>query len=151
MCVEDQPEVLSALIKDIDIFSEVFHIVECDSGQDALDELEELDADGAPIALIISDCVMPGMSGVELLKTVVDDGRFATTRKLLLTGQASHQDTIDAINQAHIDSYIAKPWNRDQVIEKIKELVTHFIFDNGMDHTDFVGFTHSDVLFERLK
>ena len=68
MCVEDQPEVLSALTKDIDVFTEAFDIVECDSGQDALDELEELDADGIPIALIISDCVMPGMSGVDLVK-----------------------------------------------------------------------------------
>ncbi len=64
------------------------------------------------IALIISDHVMPGKTGVELLTDVSKDGRFGFTRKVLLTGQATHTDTINAINSAGIDRYFEKPCKR---------------------------------------
>jgi two-component system chemotaxis response regulator CheY len=35
---------------------------------------------------------------------------FKETRKILLTGQANHADTIRAVNEAHIDNYFEKPW-----------------------------------------
>ncbi len=74
-----------------------------------------MNSDGAKyITVIVSDHVMPGKTGVELLTDVFHDSRFPNTKKILLTGQATHTDTINAIN-AGIDRYFEKPWQSSLV------------------------------------
>ena len=108
--IEDQREVLEAIAKDLAFFEDAFLIEECDSADEAEELLETLDAEGQQIALVVSDHIMPGRSGVDFLIELNDDPRFVTTRKILLTGLATHSDTINAINNAAIDRYIEKPW-----------------------------------------
>ncbi len=43
--------------------------------------MDELDAEGEFIALVISDHVMPGKTGVELLTDISQDPRFTQTKK----------------------------------------------------------------------
>jgi two-component system chemotaxis response regulator CheY len=151
ICVDDQQEVLSSLLKDIDFLSSHFDIVECDSAFEALDVIEDLDESGMHIALIISDHVMPEMTGVEFLTKVHQDSRFKNTKKLLLTGLATHEDTIDAINNARINSYIGKPWNPDMLFQTVRSLLTHFIFDAGLSYTDYTGVIDENVIFDRVQ
>ncbi|MDF4891993.1 response regulator, partial [Vibrio parahaemolyticus] len=106
---------------------------------------------GEMIALIISDHVMPGKTGVELLTDVSKDGRFGFTRKVLLTGQATHTDTINAINSAGIDRYFEKPWQASQLIECVRNLVTQYIFDVGLDYNQYHEHLDQSVVFERLR
>ena len=58
-------------------------------------------------------------------------------RKFFLTGQATHTDTINAINAAGIDRYFEKPWQASTLVECIRTLVTEYIFDQGLDYTDY--------------
>ena len=78
------------------------------------------------MALVISDHIMPGRSGVELLAELAADRRFAGTKKVLLTGQATHRDTIEAVNAARIDHYFEKPWDPDELLNTGRRLVTEF-------------------------
>lgn len=94
VCVDDQREVLSAVLQDLTPLKEWLTIEDCESAEEALELIEDLDAQGEHIALVISDHVMPGQSGVELLTEISQDRRFTHTKKVLLTGQATHQDTI---------------------------------------------------------
>lgn len=151
LCVDDQREVLSSLLKDIDELSSHFDLVECESAAEAMEVLEDLDAQGLPIALIISDHVMPDQSGVEFLTEVHRDNRFIFTKKLLLTGLATHEDTIDAINNARINAYIAKPWDLGALLKTIKNLLTNFVFDMDMDYRDFVPLMDDTVIMERSR
>ena len=100
ICVDDQREVLSAVLQDLQSLSQWLNIEDCESADEVLELMDELDAEGEMIALIISDHVMPGKTGVELLTEISKDSRFIHTRKVLLTGQATHTDTINAINSA---------------------------------------------------
>lgn len=76
ICVDDQREVLSAVLQDLAPLKTWVNIEECESADEALDLLDELDSEGGYIALVISDHVMPGKNGVELLTDVSHDYRF---------------------------------------------------------------------------
>ncbi len=151
ICVDDQREVLSAVLQDLTPLSSWLNIEDCESADEALDLMEEFDAEGEHIALIISDHVMPGKTGVELLTEVSQDDRFSMTKKILLTGQATHQDTITAINLARIESYFEKPWSAEVLCERARTLITEYIFDKGLDYSDYQGELDQNVVLARLR
>ncbi len=151
ICVDDQRDVLATLKKELHFFRDFLSIYYCESADEASTILNELDAKSEPIALIICDHVMPGKSGVGLLSEIKSDGRFEHTKKLLLTGLATHEDTIDAINKAQIDRYIAKPWNTQELIDTARILITQFILETGMEYEPFMNILHQETLYEALK
>ena len=79
--VDDQREVLTTVSKDLDELVDYFTIEECESGDEVLELLDEIDAEGDFVAVIISDHVMPGKNGVELLTEINNDSRFISSRK----------------------------------------------------------------------
>ncbi len=151
ICVDDQPEVLNTIASQLDELSPPLNIDLCESGKEAFALCEEIDAAGDYVALVISDHVMPHMSGVELLESINEDVRFAHTRKILLTGLATHEDTIQAINRAEIDNYIEKPWVKEDLVTIIKTLVTHFLLEKGIDHTKYSSCLDQETLYEILR
>ena len=148
ICVDDQREVLDAVVRDLQPLTQWFNIEECESADECLDLLEELDEDGERIGLVISDHVMPGKSGVDMLSEIAADGRYRYTRKILLTGLASHQDTIDAINDAGVDRYFEKAWNPDELIAGCKALLTRYVLDSGIDYQSMLGALDVQVLYQ---
>ncbi len=149
--IDDQIDVLSALLQDLKPFRERFILDDCESADEAHELMEELFASGEKIALIISDHIMPRKNGITLLSELSSDERFEKIRRILITGQASHMDTINAINNASIDHYISKPWKVDELHAIMRRLITHWILDQGYDHKDFEGMVDVDVLFKRIK
>ncbi|MGJ7093845.1 response regulator [Vibrio hannami] len=151
ICVDDQREVLSAVLQDLEPLSSWINIEDCESADEALELMDDFDAEGEFIALVISDHVMPGKTGVELLTEISQDTRFTETKKILLTGQATHHDTITAINLARIESYFEKPWSAEELINTVRRLVTEFIFDKGLDYTDYQNELDQNVVLTRLR
>jgi len=149
--VEDQPEVLRAIASDLREFEDDFIIEECQSAAEAWDVMKRAEERGGYVVLIVSDHVMPNQTGVEFLTRVHRDGRFRHTRKILLTGLATHQDTIRAINQAAIDQYIEKPWKRDDLVAKARRLITEYILENGFDYQSYQRVLDSAVLLQRMR
>jgi len=86
-----------------------FDVVTCNSGDEALALLEK-----GGIAVVVSDERMPGMSGCELL-TIVRD-RYPDVMRIILTGQASMEATISAINQAAVFRFLSKPVSREVLV-----------------------------------
>ena len=146
--VDDQREVLTTVSKDLESLGEYINIDECESADEVLELMDEIDAEGNFVAVIISDHVMPGKNGVELLKEISQDGRFDKSRKILLTGLATHEDTIEAINQAHIQRYIEKPWDKTDLLSIVKEQLTRYVLDKGMDYEDIRPILDNEVLIE---
>ena len=62
-----------------------------------------------PVDMVISDHLMPNMTGLEFLKIVRD--RHPDMMRLMLTGHADMQTAIDAINQGNIYRFLTKPWD----------------------------------------
>ncbi len=151
ICVDDQQEVLNALEQDLAFFDKKFNVEVCDTAKEALDLMDDIDSNGDFVAVVISDQVMPEMTGVDLLKEVENDDRFRYTRKMLLTGQATHQDTIEAINLGGIDQYLAKPWTREVLHEIVKKLLTHYLFKKGIDYTAYHDNLDQELIFQYLR
>jgi len=131
VCIDDQREVLAAVKRDLEIIAEDYEIVECESAKEAEEVLEELYSEGNEVALIICDHIMPGENGIDFLARLNFEARYQKTKKIVLTGLATHQDTIRAINDAKIDIYIEKPWAQDSFIESVKKLLESYTKENA--------------------
>ncbi len=151
ICVDDQREVLATLKKDLEAFRSVAEITFCETAAEADEILEELDAEGAPIPLLICDHIMPGENGIDFLARVNRDDRFARTRKILLTGLATHKDTIEAINRAEIDHYIEKPWKPEELAEAIKRLLTYYVLHSDLDYEPYLPLLDHETLYKELR
>jgi two-component system chemotaxis response regulator CheY len=151
ICVDDEREVLDSVVRDLDYFSDYFNIEECESAFECLDLLEELDASQEYVAVLISDHVMPEKSGVELLTEVALDNRFLGTKKLLLTGLATQADTIKAINNAKLDNFLEKVWDPEELLQTVKELLTEFIVERGIDYQEYIEILDAPTLYRLLK
>lgn len=151
ICIEDQREVLNAIVEDLSEFEEAFIVEECETADEAEALLDDIEGRGDYLGLVISDHVMPGKSGVEFLIELHEDRRFQATKKILLTGLATHQDTIKAINRAAVDRYIQKPWKSEVLVGYVKELLTKFIIEKGIEYQPYLKYLDKPVLFELLR
>jgi DNA-binding NtrC family response regulator len=61
------------------------------------------------VDVVISDHLMPNMTGLEFLKIVHD--RCPDSLRIMLTGHADMQTAIDAINHGEIYRFLTKPWD----------------------------------------
>lgn len=151
ICIDDQREVLASLEKELGPLEAFVDVHPCESAEEATEVLEDLDAEGKTPSLIICDHVMPGKNGIEFLTEISQDGRFSDTRKILLTGQATHSDTITAINHARIDRYIEKPWKPERLLTTIKVLLTEYILHQQLDYLPYQQIIDQETLFRLLK
>ena len=151
ICVDDQQEVLDSVMRDLRPLTTHVRLEEASSVADCMQLIDQIDDDGDHVAIVISDQVMPGETGTELLGKVADDRRFGKTRKVLLTGQATHADTINAINDGHIDNYIEKPWQAEKLLAVVKRLLTLYVLDAGLDHNEYMPVLDPTTLFSKLR
>jgi len=133
LVIEDEPPVRTALARDLAEFAGTIRIELAESVDDAWEVIDEISNDGDVLALILSDHRLPGASGVDFLVSSMADPRTRDARRVLVTGQAGLQDTIRAINDGHLDHYIAKPWDAADLKKIVRDQLTTFVLDNGID------------------
>ncbi len=110
LVVDDDPQVLAAVRRDLrSRYREGYTIVSAGSGQEALTTARELKSRGDALAMVISDQRMPGMLGGELL--ALSREVYPLARRVLLTAYSDMDAAIRAINEAHLDHYLSKPWD----------------------------------------
>lgn len=110
LAVDDEPEVLRAVQRDLrSRYGSEYRIVGAGSGEQAIETLDELALRDAPVALIVADQRMPGVTGVEVLGRSIN--YFPNAKKTLLTAYADTEAAISAINDVGLDHYIMKPWD----------------------------------------
>jgi len=110
LIVDDEDAILESLELTL---GTTYRIFTATSGEEGLAIL-----DREQIALVLSDQVMPGMSGVEFLEKVID--RNPRAIRMMLTGYADMPSLIRAINEGRIYRYIPKPWEPDDLRIAVK-------------------------------
>jgi thioredoxin reductase (NADPH) len=124
LAVDDEPSVARAVERDLRRrYGRDYRVLRAGSGEEALATLREAKLRGTPIALLLVDQRMPGMSGVELLEAALDITPDA--KRALLTAYADTQAAIDAINRVKLDHYLLKPWDppEEQLYPVIDDLL----------------------------
>lgn len=89
---------------------------------DPIQALESEELGQQKVDLIISDFMMPGMNGLEFLKSVKE--KSPNTITILLTGYADKENAIKSINEVGLYYYLEKPWDNNSLIK---------IVQNGLD------------------
>lgn len=115
LIVEDEPHIaesLSFILRraefDVDLVTD---------GTEALARLRR-----QTYAAIVLDIMLPGMNGLEVLKTIRSDTRLGGLPVIVLTakGQANDRQSAEAIGAS---AFITKPYSNAEVVECIRELV----------------------------
>ena len=126
LAVDDDVSVLEAVVQDLRRqYGATYRVMRAASGQAALDTLDQLKTRQEPVALILSDQRMPGMTGVELLERT--RAIYPEARRVLLTAYADTEAAIRAINTARIHYYLNKPWDPPE--EKLYPVLTDLLDD----------------------
>ncbi len=109
ICVDDEKVVLDSLKIELKTDFQDKYIIEfAESGEEALEIIDDISEEKTEIALIISDYIMPEMKGDEFLHKAKE--LLPNTYNIMLTGQATIEGVTNAINDASLYRYIAKPW-----------------------------------------
>jgi diguanylate cyclase (GGDEF)-like protein len=103
------------------IFSPLFHIEEAADGEEGL---AKITGRGFKIDLVLLDINMPGMSGIDVLKVLNEDGRFKATPIIVFSGEEDLQ--LEALNNGAWD-FVSK----DEAPPIIKARVKN-VFDRSL-------------------
>jgi thioredoxin reductase (NADPH) len=126
LAVDDDVNVLEAVVQDLRReYGATYRVMRAASGQAALDTLAQLKTRQEPVALLVSDQRMPGMTGVEFLERAREF--YPEARRVLLTAYADTEAAIRAINTARIHYYLHKPWDPPE--EKLYPVLADLLGD----------------------
>jgi len=109
-------KIVKNVLKQIDIVD----VAEAENGKVALDILTK---DPADFDLIVSDWIMPEMTGIDFLKACKEDGAIRKIPFVMVTAEAQKDSVLEAI-KAGVDNYIVKPFTPDKLQEAIQKART---------------------------
>lgn len=133
LCVDDDTTVLSALRSILIKTLGTGHAVEvAESGQEAMELCHELKASSREISVVISDFIMPGMRGDELLVRLHEVS--PRTIKIMLTGQSDLEGVKRTINEANLYRFLEKPFNNADLMLTVKSAM--HVYRQGITLTE---------------
>src|SRR5213594_2077033 len=137
LTVDDDAEVLRAIERDLRRnYADRYRVLRADSGQVALDTLRQLKTRNDSVALLLADQRMPQLEGVGFLSQAME--LYPDAKRALLTAYADTDAAIRAINNAHIDHYLMKPWDPPE--ERLYGVVDDMLDDwQASYHPTFEG------------
>ncbi|WP_019508516.1 bifunctional diguanylate cyclase/phosphodiesterase [Pleurocapsa sp. PCC 7319] len=125
ICVDDDFVILNSLGEQLKrSLGQEYDLELVDSAAEAVALCAELVAEEIEIPLIISDQIMPGMTGDRLLIQL--HSLYPKSLKILLTGQADADAVGSLVNAAALYRYVTKPWNETDLILTVKEALKRY-------------------------
>ena len=112
----DNEDALLALIR-ATFDHEDYAIVEARDGDESLDRARTAAPD-----LMLLDVMMPGRSGLEVLRELRNDPALARMPVIMLTARAQAAD-LEAAKAAGADRFLAKPFSPAQLAELVEDLL----------------------------
>ena len=108
--VDDEPRVLQGLQRQLRPMRHEWDMNFVESGRQALEFMA-----AQPVDIIISDMMMPGMDGSQLLSEVLK--RHPQTVRIVLSGHAEREAVLRLVGPAH--QYLSKPCDADELRKAI--------------------------------
>jgi two-component system response regulator HupR/HoxA len=114
LVVDDERQSQEALRR---VLADEFLVLTASSAEEAVSVLEQ-----EMVHAILCDQRMPGIPGVEFLKTV--RSRWPDPVRMIISGYSEAEDIIAGVNEAGIYQYITKPWEPDELVRTIRAALT---------------------------
>lgn len=112
MIVDDEPDI-TTVVKDI-LESEGYIVSICKNANETFRKLKETKPD-----LILLDVKLPGMSGIDICKTIKNDERLSDISIIMLSTKSEDADKILGL-EIGADDYITKPYNPGELVARVK-------------------------------
>ncbi|MCX5813534.1 MAG: response regulator [Proteobacteria bacterium] len=107
--VVDDFATMRKIIKNVLKQINIDNVIEAENGKLALDVLKKEEID-----LIISDWIMPEMTGIDFLKACKGDDGIKNVPFLMVTAEAQKDCIMEAIKSG-VDNYIVKPFTPEKL------------------------------------
>jgi len=111
--VVDDFATMRKIVKNVLKQISIENVVEAENGKYDLNVLKSEDVD-----LIISDWMMPEMTGIEFLKACKEDDEKKKIPFIMVTAEGQKESVMEAIKSG-VDNYIVKPFTPDKLKEAI--------------------------------
>jgi two-component system response regulator PilR (NtrC family) len=111
--VDDEPALRSLMAERLG--ERGFEVVEADSGEKAIQMLEQFAFD-----VVITDLRMPGIDGTRVIETALE--RYPGIVGIVITGYGTMKDAVDAIKRGASD-FIAKPFQFDELMHVLQKAI----------------------------
>lgn len=111
--VDDEQRILTTMRM---LFRNSYDVLLANNGQEALDALKQHEVD-----VVVSDQRMPGMTGIEVLRSARELKPRAM--RILLTGYSDLNAIIGSINEGEIFRFVSKPWGNNELRETLQQAV----------------------------
>jgi CheY-like chemotaxis protein len=119
LCVDDEAIILLSLAEELQgYFGQSYAYETAMSASEALEIIEEAEAEGDCIAVIVSDWLMPGMRGDELLMKICE--RQLMIPSIMLSGHADEAALESIKERAKLSAYLRKPWDGDELQRAVR-------------------------------
>lgn len=96
----------------------------------ATEALEVIEKEG--IQVVLSDQLMPNMSGAELFERIVQE--FPSVIRILLTGYTAIEGLTSAVNKGAVFKILFKPWDDDVLIQTIEDAFDYYFIRDKNKH-----------------
>jgi DNA-binding NtrC family response regulator len=117
ICVDDEQSILMALQQQImRAFSDDYILEFAESGEEAMEIMSAFISEDTNIVAVITDEMMPGMKGHELIEKIAS--LSPNTPCILLTGYAQ-SEVMNRITGSNLAHCVSKPWDSKELIELI--------------------------------
>jgi CheY-like chemotaxis protein len=151
LCVEDEPEVLEAVIRDLAPFEHAFYIESATTANEARHAVQEIILPRGKLGLVVCDHILPGDDGVSFLVELQQNPATASCRKILLTAHAGLDATVEAVNRADLNHYIAKPWQKNELVQVVRHQLTEFVLEHEPNLLPYMTVLEADRLTEKIR
>jgi len=115
LVVDDQEDNVDLLAELLRVHG--YAVETAQSGQQALDAVHR-----SPPDLVLLDVVMPGVSGLQVLRLLRADARFAALPIVLVTALDPERERITGL-EAGADDFLSKPVNSHELLARVRSLV----------------------------
>ncbi len=75
--------------------------------------------------LVLLDWMLPGLSGIDLLRILRNDARFAKVAVVMLTARGTEVDIVAALGQG-ADDYVVKPFRTRELLARVKAVLRRY-------------------------
>ena len=95
-----------------------YNVAQVEDGQEALEYLEN----GEVPDLLITDSLMPRMTGLELVRSIRNNAEIAALPVIMLTSRQGEQDVIEGL-ETGLDDYVTKPFSPDELAARVRTVL----------------------------
>jgi len=118
LVVDDESHMLDTI--QFILQAEGYAVVTARSGEEALESLSRLRAEGRRVELILTDIQMPGATGLELIERLAESGERAPV--LVMTGY-NDPETTRKLREHGYGNFLDKPFEEEELLRRVRQLV----------------------------